>query len=111
MALEFRHFDIEPIGNLLTVDTTFGWVPVILGFYDSDSDTHPTMEINVAIQYERDWTIDKVRAATLDKAKSLVSAVSEIYEQHDLEGLQQLQDERAAVEQAEVEVARNAIGQ
>ena len=97
MSLEFTGFQIGPISDLKTEDQ-FGWVPIQIFFSDSETKTGPSVTFEIAVQYERSWTVDHIRQAAFERAQALLAETTRLFAQHGLEGLQQLHDEHGAAE-------------
>ena len=91
--MEFIEFKIGAIDNLET-DDQFGWVPVYLKFRHPHFEAYPTISINVPVQYDRSWTIAKVRSMAFETAHAVLEDAIALFDErgHQLrpEGLRHL---------------------
>jgi len=88
-------FSIDRIEDLVTEDR-FGWVYLTIAFEDPITRARPAVKIQVPIQYQHSWTVDKVRHEALAMARHILAQATDLLASHDLERLQQLGDELEA---------------
>ena len=81
LNMEFVECRLGAIGDLQTEDR-FGWVEVVLKFKHPRFEAYPTVSINVPVQYERTWSIEKVRTAAFETAIAALEDVYALINQH-----------------------------
>ena len=101
--MKFESFQIVSIGDLITEDK-FGWVTILIGFTDQETNAHPSIEVKVPIKYDRGSTLDEIRGSAVEKARLVLAAANDLLAEHDLAGLQRLHDEHEAEQARAIEL-------
>lgn len=99
--MEVENVQIGTVSDLSTSDR-FGWVTVNADLKDGEFDVTHSIEVKVAVRYERDWTIQRVQETAFEKAKSALRIVSQQFDNRSLGEFQRERDEREAAQEAQV---------
>ncbi len=94
MSLSLQSFQVSKIGEMRKVgDETFAWAIVYVSFEDTETRAKPSMELEVPIHYEHDWSVERVRQAAYAKTRETLEAATALLDENNLEQVQQLSDE------------------
>ena len=87
MPFQFDGFAVQSVGDILTEDR-FGWVPISLHLTDSETNAHPSIEIQIPIPYDRNSSLSDIRQSAFNKARAVLAEAIALFDANGLDGLQ-----------------------